>query len=76
MDQSQIIRENIYGSFTVRIMQDKHGKYSVNFSCNETQLQIYDCEDLDHAKRDFNTVCDTMRNTVKIMKQSLVDLLG
>lgn len=66
-----IITEKTFGPFNVRILQNEHFEYSVLYSGNGTRLESYDCENYVAAKRDYDTVCDTIRNVLAVIKQSL-----
>lgn len=68
---NKIIKQQNYGSFNVRIIQNEHGDNTVIYSANGTRLESYDCENDDMADRDYNTVCDTIRNVLAVIRNSL-----
>lgn len=69
--KSTIVKQQTFGPFNVRILENEHGDYSVLYSGNGTRLEVYDSKDYAEAEQDYQTVCDAIRNVLAVIRQSL-----
>jgi hypothetical protein len=72
----EIFKQKNFDQFNTRISvqivpDDENETFSVVYLVNGKQLEKYDCEDYTHAERDYNTMCDAIQHTVKVVRQSL-----
>jgi len=72
MTTNLIKQENI-GQFNVRVLKDDNNDYTVIYSANGKDLEIYECDNSQEATRDYNTIRRAIRDVLKVIKESLGD---
>jgi len=72
MTTSIIKQENI-GPFNVRMLRDSNNDYTVIYSANGKDLEIYECDNAQEVTRDYNTIRTAIRDVLKVIKESLED---
>ena len=70
---AEFVKQQKFGPLYIRIRNSETSEtdYLVVLSTNDTRLESYPCKNYDEALLYFNTICDTVRNTLAIVRQFL-----
>lgn len=67
----KFVKQQKFGLLHIRILERSETDYTVILSGNDSKLESYDCKNYDEALLYFNTICDTVRSTLAIVRQFL-----
>lgn len=61
---------DFYLSPSVKITLLKYADYIVKTTCNQTNLQVYECADENEAELTYSTIYDTLTDTERLLDGS------